>query len=109
MKKLWFYQVDAFTHKKFRANHAGVVPEADGLSEDQMQQIIRERNNSEIAFLLSQDASDHDVRVGFFIPQTAFRDKQGEAMVIDYLRHFKFHPDEIDTLIYQEQIDSELY
>jgi len=70
MKKIRFYQVDAFTHQKFKGNPAGVVPEADGLSEDQMQEIAREMNNSETAFMLSPDASDHDVRVRFFTPLT---------------------------------------
>lgn len=62
------YQVDAFTTELFRGNPAGVVPDADGLSEVQMQAIARELNNSETAFILSPSSGDHDVRVRFFTP-----------------------------------------
>ncbi len=64
------YQVDAFTQERFRGNPAGVVPNADGLSEHQMQSIAREMNNSETAFILSPEDSSHDVRVRFFTPTT---------------------------------------
>lgn len=69
-KKYPFYQVDAFTRKKFAGNPAGVVLAADGLSEAQMQAIARELNNSETAFVLAPEADDHDVRVRFFTPTT---------------------------------------
>ncbi|NNG17371.1 MAG: PhzF family isomerase [Gemmatimonadales bacterium] len=70
MRRYRVYQVDAFTNQKFRGNPAGVVPDADGLSEAEMQTIARELNNSETAFVLSPDAPDHDVRVRFFTPTT---------------------------------------
>jgi len=70
MKHYRLYQVDAFTTERFTGNPAGVVPNADGLSADQMQWIARELNNSETAFVLSPRASDHDVRVRFFTPTT---------------------------------------
>ncbi len=62
------YQVDAFTKRKFSGNAAGVVPNADGLTEGQMQAIARELNNSETAFTLRPEANDHDLRVRFFTP-----------------------------------------
>lgn len=62
------YQVDSFTKEKFHGNPAGVVPEADGLSEEEMQQIARELNNSETAFVFRPDGPDHDVQVRFFTP-----------------------------------------
>jgi len=61
------YQVDAFTTEKFRGNPAGVVPNADGLTEQQMQQIARELNNSETAFIFSGD-ENCDVHIRFFTP-----------------------------------------
>lgn len=64
------YQVDAFTRARFMGNPAGVVPDADGLSEAQMQAIARELHNSETAFILRPEADDHDVRVRFFTPTT---------------------------------------
>ena len=70
MKPYRIYQVDAFTKEKFTGNPAGVVPDADGLTESQMQAIARELNNSETAFILPPDADDHDCRVRFFTPTT---------------------------------------
>ena len=42
MKTYRVYQVDAFTREKFRGNPAGVVSNAEGLTENQMQAIARE-------------------------------------------------------------------
>lgn len=70
MKKLITYQIDAFTKEKFKGNPAGVVVNADGLKEDQMQQIARELNNSETAFLFSADSSDCDGAIRYFTPST---------------------------------------
>lgn len=64
------YQVDAFTRTRFMGNPAGVVPNADGLSEPEMQAIARELNNSETAFVFRPRANDHDVHVRFFTPTT---------------------------------------
>ena len=63
------YQVDAFTREIFRGNPAGVVPHADGLTGTQMQDIARELNNSETAFILKPTSKDHDVWVRFFTPR----------------------------------------
>jgi PhzF family phenazine biosynthesis protein len=70
MKKYRLYQVDSFTKELFQGNPAGVVPNADGLTEAQMQAIAREMNNSETAFILSPIAKDHEVWIRFFTPVT---------------------------------------
>ncbi len=70
MKTYRIYQVDAFTKRRFEGNPAGVVANADGLSDGQMQSIARELNNAETAFILSPTASDHDVWIRFFTPTT---------------------------------------
>ena len=70
MKKYRIYQVDSFTKTCFHGNPAGVVPAADGLSEEQMQRIARELNNSETAFIFKSDSSEYDVEVRFFTPTT---------------------------------------
>jgi len=63
------FQVDAFTREPFAGNPAGVVLEADGLSERQMQLIARELNNSETAFIhRAPPGEDCDVHVRFFTP-----------------------------------------
>jgi len=62
------YQIDAFTKNRFEGNPAGVVANADGLTDSQMQAIARELNNSETAFILSPTTSDHEVWIRFFTP-----------------------------------------
>lgn len=69
MKKYRLYQVDSFTNEKFKGNPAGVISNADGLSEEQMQLIARELNNSETAFVFSSTNKDCDVEVRFFTPK----------------------------------------
>ncbi|MCI6033082.1 MAG: PhzF family phenazine biosynthesis protein [Fusobacterium varium] len=59
MKKAYkVYQIDSFSDKKFLGNPAGVVYNADGLNEVDMQRIARELNNSETAFIFSSDSKD---------------------------------------------------
>lgn len=64
------YQVDSFTTERFRGNPAGVVSNADGLEDAQMQAIAREMNDSETAFVFSEseEQRDYDVHVRFFTP-----------------------------------------
>lgn len=70
MKNYNLYQVDVFTKNKFEGNPAGVVTNADGLSEHQMQQVARELNNSETAFICKSEKYNADMRVRFFTPTT---------------------------------------
>lgn len=67
-KTVSVFQVDAFTDQKFKGNPAGVVLEADILSDAEMQCIARELNNSETAFLLQGNGSDHDLHIRYFTP-----------------------------------------
>jgi len=69
MRNIPYYLVDAFTSKPFGGNAAGVVPDADGLSETEMQQIARELNQSETAFLFTSGKENVDFRVRFFTPK----------------------------------------
>ena len=68
MRTYTCYQVDAFTQKKFSGNPAGVVLDATGMQNEEMQQIAREFNNSETAFIFPSQNPDFDVRVRFFTP-----------------------------------------
>jgi len=61
------YQVDAFVDKPFGGNPAGIVPDARGLSEVDMQRIAKEMNLSETAFVIEKDNENYDVR--FFTPK----------------------------------------
>jgi trans-2,3-dihydro-3-hydroxyanthranilate isomerase len=62
------YHVDAFTTQPFGGNAAGVVPMADGLTDQEMQNIAREMSLPETAFLFTTDVPGADYRVRFFTP-----------------------------------------
>lgn len=65
---LTVYWVDAFCDRPFSGNPAVVVPQADGLSDAQMQQIAREVNCSETAFVLQPTVPEADFRLRWFTP-----------------------------------------
>ncbi|AGB36468.1 PhzF family phenazine biosynthesis protein [Natronococcus occultus] len=81
METIRVLQVDAFTDEPLTGNPAGVVPDADGLTDDQMQAIARELGLSETAFLRSSD--DADRRVRYFTP-TQEVDLCGHATIGSY-------------------------
>ena len=60
--------VDAFTDEPYGGNPAGVVPEADGLDDAQMQAIAAELGASETAFV--RGSSNADRRLRYFTPTT---------------------------------------
>ena len=48
---LKFYQADVFSAHPFGGNPVAVFPDAQGLSDDQLQQVAREMNLSETVFV----------------------------------------------------------
>ena len=68
MKDITIYQIDAFTNKLFSGNPAGVVVDANNLTEEEMQKIAREMNLSETSFILNSD--NCDFRLRYFTPET---------------------------------------
>jgi len=62
------YQIDSFTKEKLTGNPAGVITNADGLTEYEMQKIARELNNSETAFIFSSNTNEYDIQVRYFTP-----------------------------------------
>jgi trans-2,3-dihydro-3-hydroxyanthranilate isomerase len=62
-----YYICDVFTDTRFGGNQLAVLPEAQGLSDRQMQQIAREFNFSESTFVLPAEQG-HDRRVRIFTP-----------------------------------------
>src|SRR5688572_6313455 len=69
-RRIRIFQVDAFPADRFTGNPAGVVLDADSLSDAEMLAIARELNNADTAFVLQPDGADHDLRVRFFTPRT---------------------------------------
>jgi trans-2,3-dihydro-3-hydroxyanthranilate isomerase len=64
-----YYICDVFTDTRFGGNQLAVLPEAHGLSDRQMQQVAREFNFSESAFVLPPERG-HARRVRIFTPTT---------------------------------------
>jgi len=60
------FQVDAFTRTLFSGNPAGVVLDADDLSDDEMQKLARELGRGDTAFICQATGEDHDLRMRFF-------------------------------------------
>jgi trans-2,3-dihydro-3-hydroxyanthranilate isomerase len=65
--RLRYFICDVFTDTRFGGNQLAVLPEAEALSDRQMQQIAREFNFSETTFVLPPRAG-HDRRVRIFTP-----------------------------------------
>src|SRR5256714_12574796 len=65
--KYRYYICDVFTETRFGGNPLAVLPKADGLSDHQMQQIAREFNFSESAFVFPGKGG-HTRHVRIFTP-----------------------------------------
>ena len=63
-----FIQLDVFTDRAFTGNPLAVYPEAEGLTDEQMQQIAREMNLSETVFVLPSDKEEVLRRLRIFTP-----------------------------------------
>ena len=70
MPKYNFIQLDVFTDRPFAGNPLAVFPEAEGISDEQMQQIAREMNLSETVFVLPSGKEDVVRRLRIFTPNS---------------------------------------
>ena len=68
MREYGFLQVDVFTDTPFGGNPLAVFPDAEDLTDGEMQQLAREMNLSETTFVLPSDAPGADFRVRIFTP-----------------------------------------
>jgi PhzF family phenazine biosynthesis protein len=68
MKSYKVKLVDAFTTEPFSGNPAGVVLDAKGINEKAMQNIARELNLSETAFVLPPTVKSADIQIRWFTP-----------------------------------------
>jgi len=67
MKQYRIIYLDAFTSEPFCGNPCAVLPQADGLTDRQMQMIAMETNLSETAFVLHSKKAE--VKVRYFTPR----------------------------------------
>ncbi len=63
MRNYEFYQLDVFTDKLFCGNPLAVFPEADGISDHEMQEIAKEMNLSETVFVLPSNKALRRLRI----------------------------------------------
>lgn len=66
LQSIRVHQVDTFTDERFEGNPAGVVLDAEELSEALMRSVAREMKVSETSFVLPSDKAD--LRLRFFTP-----------------------------------------
>lgn len=69
MRRVHIKQVDAFTETPLTGNPAGVVVDASGLTDTDMQVIAREMALPETAFILPASMKGADLRIRWFTPQ----------------------------------------
>lgn len=63
-----YYYIDAFTTHPFEGNPCAVFPDADGLTDREMQDLAKETNLPETAFVLKTGKADFKVR--YFTPRS---------------------------------------
>jgi len=99
--KIPFLTVDVFTDRKFGGNPLAVLPDASGLSTEQMQKIAAEFNLAETTFVLPPQDPAHTAQVRIFTPKAempfAGHPNVGTAFVLARLR-----ADLGDRLVFEE-------
>jgi trans-2,3-dihydro-3-hydroxyanthranilate isomerase len=99
--QLEFVTVDVFTDRRFGGNPLAVIPNAEGLTTEQMQAIANEFNLSETTFVLPPKDASHSAEVRIFTPkyEMAFagHPNVGTAFVIGRRGH------KHDPLLFEEK------
>lgn len=102
MTQYGYVTVDVFTDRRFGGNPLAVVPDARGLSDEQMQCLAAEFNYSESTFVLPPDDPRHTARVRIFnrTHEMAFagHPNVGTALVLARLR-----PELPPLLVFEEK------
>lgn len=88
-----FVQIDVFTSRRLEGNALAVVPDAGGLSDEEMQALARETNLQETTFVFPRSAAierEQGVKVRIFVPNEEIpfggHPTLGTAMVLRNLR-----------------------
>ena len=102
-----FHITDVFTDKPFGGNQLAVLPDARGLSTEQMQTIAREFNFSESTFVFPADSSSHTRKVRIFTPGAelpfAGHPTVGTAFVLAATGEIDIDGDET-TIVFEEGV-----
>lgn len=101
-----FITADVFTDQPFGGNPVAVLPDAQGLTTDQMQRLAREFNLSETVFVLPPKKSAHDSHVRIFVPTHeipfAGHPTIGTAIILASLGNFETAADEVGIVFEME-------
>src|SRR5260370_31600180 len=104
--KLEFANVGVFTDRPFGGNPLAVVPEAQGLSTEQMQSIAAEFNLAETTFVLPPKDAAHAAQVRIFTPRAempfAGHPNVGTAFVLAQEGECHGRPVGGETMVFEE-------
>lgn len=102
-----FHTADVFTDRPFGGNQLAVFPQAEGLDDDQMQDIARELNLSETVFVFPPEDPAHARRLRIFTPQIevpfAGHPTIGTALVLTQVGEIEL-AGENTTLVLEERV-----
>ena len=105
--KLEFVTVDVFTDRQFGGNPLAVVPDARGLTSEQMQAIAAEFNLSETTFVLPPQDGANTAQVRIFTPRAelpfAGHPNVGTAFVLAGSTISAARPTIGDTMVFEEK------
>jgi PhzF family phenazine biosynthesis protein len=85
-RKCRLFLVDTFTRERFCGNPAAVILDAEQLNENEMRRLARELHGTEVAFVLAEDAPDHDLEIRFFSPRREVTFIGHAALAAHYVR-----------------------
>jgi trans-2,3-dihydro-3-hydroxyanthranilate isomerase len=105
--QLNFVTVDVFTDRQFGGNPLAVVPDARGLTSEQMQAIAAEFNLSETTFVLPPQDAANTAQVRIFTPRAelpfAGHPNVGTAFVLAGAAAGAARPATGDTMVFEEK------
>ncbi len=101
-----FITADVFTNQPFGGNPLAVLPNAEGLTSDQMQKIAREFNLSETVFVLRPENPSNTRRMRIFVPTKeipfAGHPTVGTALILASMNEFPLEGDSTDIVLEAE-------
>ncbi|MBA2411312.1 MAG: PhzF family phenazine biosynthesis protein [Burkholderiaceae bacterium] len=105
MTEYAFHTLDVFTTQRFAGNPLAVLPDARGLSSDQMQTIAREFNFSETTFVLPPQNARHTAHVRIFTPAEELLFAGHPTVGTAYLlADLGIVPDHVDEIVFEEGV-----
>ncbi|WP_316860079.1 PhzF family phenazine biosynthesis protein [uncultured Cohaesibacter sp.] len=103
-----YFILDVFTDEAFAGNQLAVLPDADGLSDEQMQTIAREFNFSETVFVCKPENAAHSASLRIFTPAYelpfAGHPTVGTAVLLGFLRFPDLEGNQNCVMLLEEKV-----